>query len=275
MLLPRLITAIIGIPIVLIAIYWGGIPFFLLMFAVIFLALKEYFMLTTYGGYNNQSIIGTISGLLLFVSMYLNTTNFGPKYFNQGTALLVTVIFVGIFTRELVRKSHEKSIESLAITFFGAFIIPWTLGHLVLIRNLRPTGMLYVFFLFIIIWILDTGAYVFGSHFGRNSLAEKISPKKTLEGAIGGVITAVLIGIISYFIFLKNYFTMRELILVSFLISIIAQFSDLSESLIKRDVGVKDSANLLPGHGGILDRFDSFLFTAPLFYYYLTIFKGN
>jgi phosphatidate cytidylyltransferase len=275
MLLPRLITSIIGIPIAIFAIYWGGIPFLIMMLAIVYLALHEFFVLATHGGYSNQNVVGTIAGILLFFAMILNTTSIGSVSINQGTALTISLILIIIFAREVFSKNHEKTIERLSVTFMGAFFIPWTLGHLVLLRNIKPAGMLYVFFLFIIIWILDTGAYIVGRRIGQRQLASYISPKKTIEGAFGGVITAILTGIVSYFIFLKNYFSLPELILISFVISVISQFSDLSESLLKRDVGVKDSANLLPGHGGMLDRFDSFLFTAPLFYYYLVIFKGN
>jgi phosphatidate cytidylyltransferase len=162
----------------------------------------------------------------------------------------------------------------MAITFFGAFVIPWTLGHLMLIRNIRPLGMQYVFFLFIIIWMLDTGAMYFGHKFGRNPLASMVSPKKTLEGAVGGSATAIVTAIICKMIFMRSAMSFSEAAVLGLLISIVSQFSDLAESVIKRDVGVKDSANLLPGHGGMLDRFDSFLFTSPLLYYYLTVFKG-
>ena len=275
MLLPRLITSVIGIPIAIFAIYWGGIPFLIMMFAVVYLALHEFFVLASHGGYSNQNIVGTIAGLMLFFALVLNTTSMGAVSVSHGTALTISLILLLIFAREVFSKNHEKIIERLSVTFMGAFFVPWTLGHLVLLRSIKPAGMLYVFYLFIIIWILDTGAYAVGRRFGQKQLASYISPKKTIEGAFGGIITAVLTGMLSYFIFLKNYFSLPELVLISFVISVISQFSDLSESLLKRDVGVKDSANLLPGHGGMLDRFDSFLFTAPLFYYYLVIFKGN
>jgi phosphatidate cytidylyltransferase len=102
-----------------------------------------------------------------------------------------------------------------------------------------------------------------------------VSPKKTIEGAIGGVLTGVLTAMGCQALFLRDGMGLAEAAVLGLVIAVVSQFSDLAESLLKRDVGVKDSANLLPGHGGMLDRFDSFLFTAPLFYYYLTIFKGS
>ncbi len=275
MILPRIITAVVGIPLVMFAVYLGGIPFFLLMAGVVFMSLREYYILAGYGKYGFQPVIGTICGMALFLSMYLNGTKLGASIDNQGTAALLSLILIPVFLREMLRSSPEKAIERISITFFGAFFIPWTLGHLVLIRNLRPFGMEYVFFLFIVIWMLDTGAYAVGRKFGRNTLAAMVSPKKTLEGLAGGALTGIFTAMICKLIFLKTSLTLSEAAILGLIITGTSQFSDLAESMIKRDVGVKDSADLLPGHGGMLDRFDSFLFTSPLIYYYLTIFKGN
>lgn len=279
MLLPRLITAIIGIPLILFSIYLGGIPYFVLIFGIVFLSLREYFLLVKQGEYEAQPTIGIIIGLCLFISMYFNGTSSGIFVENQGTVAILSLMLIPCFAREMLRKTASKAIERISVTFFGSFLIPWTIGHLLLIRSLRPSGMLYIYFLFIIIWILDTGAYVVGKKYGKHPLAAVISPKKTIEGAIGGVLTgiisAILFSIAVTKFLTKDFFNIQEAMVVGLIISIIAQFSDLSESLLKRDVGVKDSANLLPGHGGILDRFDSFLFTAPLLYYFLTIIKGN
>jgi len=274
MILPRIITAVIGIPLVVLAVYWGGIPFFILMAGVVFLCLREYYILSGHGKYNFQPVIGTVCGMALFVSMYLNGTKLGGIMENQGTAALISLMLIPIFLREMLRPTAERAIERIAITFFGAFFIPWTLGHLMLLRSLRPEGMQYVFFLFIVIWMLDTGAYVIGKKFGKNSLASMVSPKKTLEGAIGGAVTGILTAMLCKLIFLNTAMSFPEAAILGFLIAVVSTFSDLAESMIKRDVGVKDSADLLPGHGGMLDRFDSFLFTSPLIYYYLTIFKG-
>jgi len=275
MLLPRLITAIVGIPLVLFSVYWGGIPFFILMLGVVFLALREYFVLAEEGKYEVQPLVGIITGTLLFISIFLNSTSLGPLAENQGTAAFLSLLLIPIFAREMLRKQPHRAIERLSVTFFGAFFISWTLGHLVLIRALRPAGMSYIYFVFLVIWSIDTGAYVVGRRFGNMRLAETISPKKTVEGAIGGIVTGILIAMLCRYMFLREAFGLVESAVLGLAISLVCQFSDLAESLLKRDVGVKDSANLLPGHGGMLDRFDSFLFTAPLLYYYLTIFKGN
>jgi phosphatidate cytidylyltransferase len=274
MLLPRLITAVIGIPLVLLATYWGGIPFLVLTTGIVFLALHEYYMLAAHGGYQSHMKTGIVMGMLLFLSLFLNGTSMTALSENQGTVALLSIMLMPIFLVEMLKKQVERSIERLAITFFGAFFIPWALGHLLLLRNLRPGGMQYIYFLFIVIWVLDTGAYAIGIKWGKHRLAELISPKKSIEGAVGALVTGIIAAVACRYIFMKTLLTTVEAVYLGALIAIVGQFSDLAESLLKRDVNVKDSAQLLPGHGGMLDRFDSFLFTAPLLYYYLIIVKG-
>jgi phosphatidate cytidylyltransferase len=274
MLLPRLITAIIGIPVVIICIYWGGIPFFLLALTVVFFMLKEYFVLLQKGQYNSQPLIGTICGMVFFVSIYFNSTKLGPLAENQGTAFFLSLLLIPIFLREIVLGKAQRAIERISTTFFGSFFIPWAIGHLLLLRGIRPSGMMLLYFLFIVIWSIDTGAYAIGFKFGKRKLSQNISPKKTLEGAMGGIAVGIVVSVACRFIFLRNYIGIFESIMLGIFLAFSSQFSDLAESLLKRDVGLKDTSNLLPGHGGMLDRFDSFLFTAPLFYYYLTVIKS-
>ncbi|MCK9582073.1 MAG: phosphatidate cytidylyltransferase [Endomicrobiales bacterium] len=278
MLLPRLITALIGIPLVLICIKFGGIAFLLLMLFVVVFALTEYFLLVKQAGYASQPIIGTITGIVLFLSIYVNGTQNGMLSHNLGTPAILSFILLPVFLYEIIAGRINRSIESVGITFLGAFFIPWALGHLILIRDFMPDGAIIVYFLFAVIWVLDTGAYFFGRKFGKHKLAPLVSPKKTIEGLIGGVVTGALAswGFVSivHFAINKTLFSTTEAIIIGVVVALISQFSDLSESLLKRNANVKDSAELLPGHGGMLDRFDSFLFTAPFFYYYLTIIKG-
>lgn len=275
MLLPRLITAVIGIPLILLTVYWGGIPFFVLMLGVVFLSLREFFIMSGAAKYDSQPVMGTILGLILFISIFLNGTSMGPLSDNQGTVAVLTLILLTLCIREILRGRPEKAIERLSITFTGIVLIAWTLGHLLLLRSLRPGGMMFVYFLFIVIWIGDTAAYAAGTKFGKRPLAPNVSPRKTVEGALGEVVACILVALLLRVILLRDLIAISDAVVLGFMISIVSQVSDLAESLLKRDAGVKDSANLLPGHGGMLDRFDSFLFAAPLVYYYLTIFRGK
>ena len=119
----------------------------------------------------------------------------------------------------------------------------------------------------ITVWVCDTGAYFSGRFFGRHKLNWEVSPKKTWEGAVGGTLLAVGGAVLMRHLFLSTLFSVKEAICLGLLIAVVGQVSDLAESVIKRSTGVKDSSNLLPGHGGFLDRFDSYLLLAPLFYY--------
>ncbi|MFH1283657.1 MAG: phosphatidate cytidylyltransferase [bacterium] len=272
MLFPRLITILIGIPIILYVIYWGGIPFLLFILGVTTLGLREYLKFVKKGGYLTNSIVGQVCGILFLLSIYLNKIEFLAVQCNQGTAMALSFIILVLFLAEFFRSELNYALLRVGITLLGIMLIVWTIGHLILIREIRPLGMQYTFFLFLVIWAVDISAYATGYLFGKHKLYPKISPHKTVEGFLGGIVFGIIIAVIVYLILLRKEFTLTETILLSFFIAIMAQLSDLIESLVKRSVGVKDSSTLLPGHGGILDRFDSFIFSAPLFFYYLTLF---
>lgn len=273
MLLPRILTAIVGIPLVILSIYWGGIPFFILMSGVVLFSLREFFFISRRAAYNPHSALGVVLGYLFFVAIFLSSVSFSQKADHQLVPMTLTFILFCLTLVELVKRTPGRSIERLGITFFGVFFIPWAFAHLTRIYYLRPAGSKWVFFLFLIIWTLDTSAYFFGIKFGKNRLAESISPKKSVEGLVAAVVSAVIIAPLLGRLLLRNYVGTGESMALGFFIALIGQFSDLAESLIKRDAEIKDSDTLLPGHGGMLDRFDAFLFTAPILYYYIIFFK--
>lgn len=130
-------------------------------------------------------------------------------------------------------------------------------------------GFYAALFLVVLIWTQDTAAYAVGLAFGKHRLAPAISPKKSWEGAVGGLSAGVLMSLAFRELFMKDLFGRGEILVLAALLGALAQVSDLTESLMKRCFGVKDSSSLLPGHGGILDRFDSFLLTAPFLYFYM------
>jgi phosphatidate cytidylyltransferase len=177
-----------------------------------------------------------------------------------------------LFLVEVFKGDAELSIERIATSFLGSFFIPLAFVHMFYIRDLNG-GMQLIFFIFIEVWTLDTAAYAFGYMFGKHKLAEGISPKKTIEGAIAGIIFGVLTAIACRYLFMKGILTLYQAILLGLVISVLGQFSDLVESLIKRDGNVKDSGKIIPGHGGVFDRFDSYLFAAPAVYYVLIFIK--
>jgi phosphatidate cytidylyltransferase len=180
-------------------------------------------------------------------------------------ATLVCIISVPLLSRSPL----EQSLRDGAMTLLGVLYLGLTLSTLSMTR-LLPLGEWLIFFLLLVTWASDTGAYLVGTLYGRHRLAPTISPKKTVEGLVGGLIGAIIVGYAARWWFLPELSGLDCLILAT-LLTITGLWGDLTESAMKRSVGMKDSGRILPGHGGMLDRLDSLLFTAPVFYYYVTL----
>lgn len=186
------------------------------------------------------------------------------------TGLLVAV-FAVLSIPLLVQAPLVETVRTGAIVLAGMLYIGLTLSYLAGVR-LLPQGELLLFFLLLVTWAADTAAYYVGTLCGRRALAPSISPKKTVEGLIGGLFGATLVAYAARWSFVPHFSNVDALVLAVSL-TLAGLWGDLVESAIKRSVGVKDSGALLPGHGGMLDRLDSLLFTAPAFYYYVAFFK--
>ena len=194
--------------------------------------------------------------------------------------LIPLVLLIGTICSFLavLFRGRQPYIANVATTILG-FLIAWMPCHICLIRQMGPKvslfnitfrqGLYFLIFIFFVILFTDIAAYFFGIKFGKHKLSPVISPKKTVEGAIAGGVCAVIAGlIIGKLIGISLYHSF----VLSLIVTVMAQLGDLSESLIKRDAGVKDSGNSLPGHGGFLDRADSYLFSVPVAYYYIKYF---
>ncbi|GAB4186140.1 MAG: phosphatidate cytidylyltransferase [Simkaniaceae bacterium] len=216
--------------------------------------------------------------LLLFIfTPLLVFSIFLTKWISQGVALPAFVLFFGlIFFSFYYYRRIENSLPSLAACFFSVCYIGIPLGLLLLILypplEIKSMGRLAIFYLLIVTKITDIGAYFIGKYLGRWKLAKTISPKKTFEGLLGGLIFAVLASLCfaKSAVFQFREFPIAQAIVLGLIIGIFGQLGDLVESLLKRDAKVKDS-NRIPGLGGLLDMLDSLLFTAPLFFFYLNI----
>jgi phosphatidate cytidylyltransferase len=182
--------------------------------------------------------------------------------------LLATL--VGIISVPFLNRSPlEQSLRDGAMTLFGVLYLGLTLGPLSMAR-LLPLGEWLILFLLLVTWASDTGAYYIGTVYGQHRLAPMISPKKTVEGLVGGLFSAIIIAYAAHWWFLPELSGLDCLVL-AILLTITGLWGDLAESAMKRSVSIKDSGGILPGHGGMLDRLDSLLFTAPAFYYYVTM----
>ncbi len=277
MVLPRIITSIIFVPVVVALVWVGTIPFFIFVSGLSLLCVWEYSLIADQGGYPNQLYMALFGTALLLLALFFDGVPWGPLH--KTPSVISVFIFWSflVFVREFIRRDKSLAYLRIITTLSGVLIGALFLGHLLLIRDLKAVageGFRYVgremtFFLIVVIWTVDTGAWCVGRLIGRHKLAPLVSPKKTWEGVVGGTLLACLVGWFFRAAFLRQEMGNVEAILFTLVIAVSAQFSDLIESLMKRSFGVKDSSQLLPGHGGVLDRFDSFIFAAPFFYYVL------
>ncbi len=266
MLLPRIFTALVGIPLVIAAIYFGGIFFMVLVFAIIMACLYEYGLVLLKAEKPVSRIGLIIFGILMTVAAMAGRL---PDIINVDlpsniSGFFIALTLAGLFLFEMF--SRKPSFERVANTFLGVMLIPWCLAHLVNIRMIEPYGEYFTYILFFSIWANDIAAYAIGCWLGKHRLKEVVSPKKSWEGAIAGFVFAIAVAYLSWDFYYPGL-TWQQIVTLGACIAVLAQVSDLAESLFKRNCDTKDSSGFLPGHGGFLDRFDAFLLSAPVVYY--------
>lgn len=261
-MIQRMITALIGLVVFFGVIFCPTPVFYTAVVLVIFMALWELYQAM------QADIRVRIAGLV-GAGLILMGGFFNAPWFGMILSIMIYLV-MSVFLHPGV--NHNK----IYTAAFGTYFITFFLMPLMWLR--RDFGIEAVILVFVFSWITDSGAYFAGRFFGKHKLIPKVSPKKTVEGAIGGVIAAILgtclycfivsiileVGIVRYDI----------MILLALVCSILSQFGDLAASVIKRDCGVKDFGSILPGHGGVLDRFDSVIFITPMVFYTLNLFFG-
>ena len=178
------------------------------------------------------------------------------------TVLVLAFSLIALFRLQEIRQAAAEA----ALVLMGFLYVPLLLSHLILIRML-PHGIPWLFLIMVIVMTGDSAAYYVGSHFGTTKLYPAVSPKKSVEGSLGGLAGSVAGAFVSRAIFFPEL-SLLDCIATALLLGVLGQLGDLFESLIKRSCGVKDSGGIFPGHGGILDRLDSILFAGPAAYYY-------
>ncbi|MFQ6016054.1 MAG: phosphatidate cytidylyltransferase [Anaerolineae bacterium] len=257
MLKQRVLSAFVIGPIVLGTLYLGGIWFFALLVLVSLLAGYEFYRLVSNIGYRPTLPFGlTLILLLLLDARY-------PAW-SLGRASLALILLLSL-TWQLFRKDSDQLLISWALMLAGAIYVGGLLSYFVLLRNLNQ-GLYWTALALFVTWSHDSGAYLAGRLAGHRPFFARISPHKTQEGAIGGVLSGLGATAILGPNLLK--LSVAHSLTLGLLLVLAAIFGDLVESLIKRQVGAKDSGALIPGHGGMLDRVDSLLFAAVVTYYY-------
>jgi phosphatidate cytidylyltransferase len=243
----RILIALGGIPIIMILTYLGEWYFFSFILIISLAAQWEFYQIQIDKNIFAQKYPGLIAGILILIGMQ------SENYLFSGVSCLLIFLVI--------------------LIFLGILYIPLFLSFLLYLRNYLDekfinyphTGFLFILIILISIWICDTFAYAFGAGFGKHKLFLKVSPNKSVEGAIAGFFGSIIVFIIVYYGNLLPY-SLPELVILGSTVGIAGQIGDLVESWFKRDAGVKDSSSLLPGHGGMLDRFDSLIFISPVIF---------
>jgi phosphatidate cytidylyltransferase len=256
----RLLSAAVFIPILLVIIWFGPLWLFsLLIAAVALLGAIEFYRLATHGGWQPSVVLGVAFTLFFIADAYFAEP--------RATEILIPTAVALPLLWLLLRSRGEKTLANWLWTVGGIFYIGWMLGHFIPLRELEQ-GRDWVILALFTTFAADSGAYLFGRAWGRHLMVPKISPGKTWEGTFAGIIAGIAAAVALNAI-LGLPVSYWQVSILGFLIAAVAFAGDLVESMLKRKAGVKDAGRLIPGHGGILDRLDSVVFTVVLVYYYV------
>lgn len=261
----RTLVNVLGIPGILLLIWQGGIYFTIFIAVVIILALKEFYELNHIKNIYPAMTMGIVASAF-FIWFYHNEPYLNLLAFlHPGFVFIMMVLLLELFSKKVNPTSN------IAYTLFGILYVPMMLGSLIAIRQFDETyDTSFTLFLFLGVWICDTSAFFFGSKWGTKKILPRISPNKSIVGSVAGLVgVLVFYHITAYFHLPTSEFSLQDIIVFSLITGVFGQLGDFVESMLKRDVGVKNSGTFLMGHGGVLDRFDSLIFAAPLTYFYL------
>ncbi len=259
----RIISSVVLLPVLIGLVIFGGLPLKIAILAAGLIGMFEFYRAFS-KEFKTIHAIGYLAAVfyMMFIEDIINQNN----VFNIFVSSFLVVLLIYV-----VLQHKSTNITEAIITFFGYFYVCFLISHIYLIREFTY-GEYFVWLAFICAWGCDTGAYFTGMAFGKHKLIPDLSPKKTVEGAVGGVVVATLLGLL-YGTVIDRTFALPNVntVLLSTVTcaagSILAQIGDLAASAMKRYTGIKDFGNLIPGHGGIIDRFDSVLLTSPVVYY--------
>lgn len=265
-LVTRTLVAIIGIVLILVLMTMTSWGMTFLAFGGALLSLFEFFVMLFPITRSKFQFWTSIGGGSLIVFLIV----FRSHFLYEGISLFFLCFFIFYLLLAHVREENaSKLFSELAFTFIGIFYIGFLFSFWSKVRGLDE-GVYWIFLVFLIPWLSDTAGYLIGRTFGKNKLSW-ISPHKTIEGSMAGI-AASLLGVMGYKVFIFYSLTILDCFMIGILGAILSQLGDLFESFIKRALNVKDSGVIIPGHGGILDRFDSVLFCGPFIYFYAKFF---
>lgn len=259
--LKRIITALVALPLLIYLIVKGGFPFGSLVLFASLIALWEYLKIICASP--PRPVVSVLNILAMVMAALIIWASFNARFDIIVLILAADIVLAGVTA--LVKYPEDKTIfEAVVRQVAGLLYVPLLLSHVLLLRN-GTDGMIWVFLLLSLVFSNDTGAFYTGTFFGKHKLCPAVSPGKTIEGSLGGLAACFAVGI-AFRIFLLPDLPWGWFLLSVLCIGIAGPAGDLFESVIKRGGNIKDSGNILPGHGGLLDRIDALLFAAPVAY---------
>lgn len=268
---PRILSAAVFIPILVLVTLYGGLPYVAFVLFLVGVNMREFYLMAEAKGIAAPRVFGILSGFFICLAL---SGGFHPwlAYPERWLGASCLCLMLGLFL--LLSRGPKAFFVNVSALLAGILYIALPLGCFLLLRQMGGEewrSRSFALLPYSLTWLCDTFAFAIGMTLGRRKLAPSISPNKTVEGALGGIAGAVVGGILSKLIF-ASYLTWGDALALGVLVGIFGQVGDLLESAMKRDVGIKDSSRFIPGHGGGLDRYDSFFFTVPLVYFYLRFF---
>lgn len=266
-LVQRSITSLVGAALILAALIYSDWTYFLIFAGILGTSQMEFYKLSGLDGMLPLKTFGTILGLLIFaVTFMIEKERLSHEYLFLLFPLLSLTFFI-----KLYKKTDKKPFTGVAYTYLGIFYVavPISLLNLAVFSVDAVYHYEILIGCLLILWASDSGAYFAGTRFGKTKLFERVSPKKSWEGFLGGAFAAILVAFVlsQYFVVLEDW----KWLVIAGIIIIAGTYGDLIESLFKRSIAIKDSGSVLPGHGGFMDRFDGLLLSAPFITAFLKI----
>ncbi|HEY2323400.1 MAG TPA: phosphatidate cytidylyltransferase [Thermoanaerobaculia bacterium] len=259
----RELTALIASPVAIWIVGWSHpLVFDATVALCAILALHEFLILGRRKGFHLPVVLCILVAAFILAAFILEPISVEMGVFIALLLIPASYVFA--------KGSVDEALPSSAIAVMATLYVGMLGGSLIRMRGDFPVGPKLVFFLLIVVWIGDAGAYYTGRAFGKHKLSPRISPKKTVEGLVGGLATSMIAAVVIHFTFFPE-FPLLHAVIAGVILSACGVIGDLAESLWKRSADVKDSGTLIPGHGGFLDRFDSIFFTAPILYTYWSL----
>ncbi len=261
MLITRALIGILGVPLAIIVIYTGGAALLISLMLLSLLGLHEFYRMTR--SHKPIRLAGYIGAIFILLGAYTGQL--------EGALRGAVLLFGVTFLFHAIRGLKAEMVEEMAVTFFGSFYVSVGFAHLLLLRN-PAYGISLAIVVLLATWTSDTVAYAVGHFYGHHQISPVISPKKTIEGTVAGFMGTILVVLVAG----KSlgWMTSGQFFVLGVVLAVAAPLGDLFESYIKRASQVKDAGTIIPGHGGILDRFDSLLFASVAAYYIVTAMVG-